>query len=538
MKKVTVTPKRHVLLLALFCILQVCVWMLPVILVGHPDQLPGLTERASDFLATGVLGQQSGRLPVLIVSLFLPLIDLGQINMWMLVSAITFALALACFWFATARLFDRTVAWISTVILAFMPLHWVEIMRVNGYPFAFLFLFLGFALFAVLQEEHRLRAVCAFGLCFGAVLGSIDAFLTFLPWFCIAYLWLERSHYKQGLLHVGVFLASAYVAFMAPMLFTVANTEGTLSERLVHLLPSSSNATAGAGHLYPDDWTFAFDREAYDTIIQERSASADFITKQTDANYRHMYGVSRMNPLELAFNGAWLFLNTLPDFFMGETVGGAFLWLFILPGILVAYRRHRTLLFLLTGLWLSVEFLLRFVLHFGRGHVMDYAWGLALLAALGVVFVATAIVNQRKNFSLLAVCTVILVTVSVQMLQANRKQFARLYARSNVVEAFAAGEALGEIADDAIIALPRARHLTYFSDHESHIIHDNTIDRLDTARLREPFLHHGVTHIIGYSEERTRKIKKANPRVQVIEIPKTNAVSVSPLTKYLLHVIR
>lgn len=539
MKSRSLSPLAHWILLCLFAVLVFCVVMLPVVLMGYPYWLSEMILQGRTLVETGSVINFSARLMVIIVALLHPLIAWDNIVAWTGVSAAGFALALLPWWWCIRRLFGVTAAWFSTVVLSLLPAYWIDALDLGGYSFALFFLFLCFASFIALQERHRFAALALSGVFFGLVLASHDAFNTFLPWFVVAYAWHERKHLISAAFGIALFLGCAYIAFAAP-LFPNAMLPGmTPVERVQVFLPSLKNGTPGEGHLYPDEYIFKFYKEEYDAIIEKRVEGAGFFERQEDAHYRLIFGVGAAGILLSLANGVWLFLNQIPSFFMMETVGGALLWIFIAPGIVVLRRKNRSLLYQIIGLWLSMEFFLRFVLHFGRLHLEDVAWALALFAGLGVTAVLDALPKEWKPragiIGLLIACV-----IGTQMLQANRKLLAFNYGRSYVPEIYAAAEALKKIPVDAVVANPRRRELFFFSSQTPVTIHSPTVDFLaERGKLAEPFRYYKATYIMGYSDEQTALIQKAVPGIKVVEIPKVKPPNtVTPLVHYLLHVIR
>lgn len=533
------SPGLHPFFLVGFSVLMFGLWMLPVLLAGFPYVFPGFREAAQLFGNTGMLPTGSGRLSTLIVWWLHPFIAWQNVVGWSAVSAAAFALALPPWWFSVRRLFDARVAWFSTVILALLPMYWLEALRLSGYSFGLFFLFLGVAFFLALRPFGRIAAVVAFGICFGATLGSRDAFLALLPWFVCAYIWEERHRLVRAGVEVCIFLVMAYVSFALPLLFNAMHVRGSFTERAVVLLPSFERTIPTPGHLYPDNYTYVFERAAFDARMRQQMDTATFLVRQQNAKMFYHYGVIKSGVVSRLKNSGWLFLNALPALFMEDTVGGPFLWLFIIPGIIVLARERRTFLMLLVGLWLSMEFLLRFVLVFGRDHLMDVGWSLTPLAAVGIAVVAESVHARLRRFSVTTIIAGIMLLVSAQLVTTNRKQLARLYAHSEVPEAYVAAEELEHVPKDAVVAHPRMHHLFTFSDRTNVSINKVTVDWLsEESRLSAPFRHYGVTHIMGYSVEQTQKILAAVPQVRVVPLAKRGGVPLTPFTKYLLHSIR
>jgi 4-amino-4-deoxy-L-arabinose transferase-like glycosyltransferase len=521
-------------LLCCFAVAMVGVWMLPVLLAGFPPALSAHITHAKMFAETGII---PGGLTTLLLWFFSACIGWNDVICWTAVSAFYFALALLPWWWSVYRLFDARTAWVATVILSFFPIMWLEVVWLRGYSTAFLFLFFSFASFIELQKRNHIAAIILSGIFFGATLATKDAFITFIPWMLFLYVWLHRKNWKRGVLEAGLFGVLAWGIFVTPHLWNANQKNESLTLAFIAPLQSS---LPGTGHLYPDDYTYEFDREAYDQIIRDRAQDASFLESQSDANYRRIFGVSDDGLLTLFLSDTWNFLNSIPALFLMDTMGGVFLWLFVIPGIAVTRKKHHVLLFACTGLWLTMEFLLRYVLHFSRDHLMDIGWVLALLAAVGVISVATSVQKDWKKVSVSFLIVLMTTAMALQLLQANRKQFARLYASSIVPESYSASAVVNALPEDAIVAYPRRPDLLFFAERSSVVLHEETIDRLSMiGKLQEPFDHYGVTHIIGYSDEQTRKILDASPRIESVHYEvESMPIQLTPFLKYLLHVIR
>lgn len=490
---------------------------------------------------TGEWLSTSARLIPHIILWIHPLINWTNISTWVTVSASMFALALLPWWYTVRTLFNAKIAWFSTIVLALLPIYWVETLDMGGYTFALFFLFLGFAFFVRFRAKHRLLAVILFGLCFGLTLACKDAFVAFLPWLTMGYLLDRRASWKKGILELGTGLACAYLLFALPLYPNALKPNMSLTQRIAVFLPALGSSTPGEGHLYPDPYIYEFHKAEYDALLEERvEEDSSFFGRQQDQHYRLIFGVGQFSVFDSIFNGVWLFLNTLPQLFVQEYVGGAFLWIFILPGLVYVYRERRKLFWNLIGLWLSLELFIRFVLHFGRTHLNDMGWELALFAGIGLALTSDAFVTHIRIRRHTLGAFILAFLVAMQLVQANRKLLAFEYSRSFVPESYAAAEVINILPADAVIAHPRKDPLFFFTDRTGVSIHPETIDFLDEqGELREPFVHYGVTHIIGYDKEYSERIIKELPNIQVLQLSETpGKIPLNAFMKYLLHLVR
>lgn len=515
--------------------------MLPVLLAGYPHRISAAIHSAMFLEKTGTLLLIGESLLVELIWAFHSLIGWQNMIGWILLDACIMAVALIPLWWGTFRLLGVRIAWVTTVLLSFMPLYWSEVVYMGESPIALLFLFFGIASFIEFYKRKRIVAIILGGLFFGLTLASSHAFIALLPWFLVVYLWQHRSRCKRAVIDTALYCGFAYIAFVLPLFPNALQSDMTLVQRIAIFLPSVESHYTGVMHLYPDLYTYEFLKEEFEQNLLQKNEQASFLARQFDRNYRINFGVENVGFFGNFFNGGWLFITNLPNMFMQEKIGGMFLWLFILPGIVVLYRNKRRLLLQIAGLWLSMEIVIRFVLHFARDHLMDVGWALTLIAAVGVVAIADVIQKHTKKFSATTLSIVIVAIISVQMVQANRMLFARLYAKSDVPDTYAAQVALEQIPDDAVIAYPKGSYgLFALVQREPIMIHNDTIDYLSgLGRLQEPLEYYGITHIIGYTNDRAEKILSASPDVQVISYDSESMnVKVTPFIELLLHTIR
>jgi hypothetical protein len=529
----------HLALLALLAVCAFGIWMLPVLLAGYPYALPFFVPAAKEFAASGVVGQVEP-LVVLIFRALHPFIAWNDVTGWTAVSAAGMALSLLPLWWSVRRLSGSAEAWLTVVIFSFLPMFWNEAITSPEYPFAFFFLFLGCALFLELFPRHRFLAALAFGLCFGAVFDSSHAFITFLPWMAAAFLWHERRRWKSAAVALGIFAASLFVSVVLPFLPNALRPSLTPLQRLEAFLPSPAAHGTGLGHLYPDDYTYLFLREPFEQQLLAKNGQESFLVRQQDMFAEAIFDVGNLSVLDKLVNGFWLFLNVLPQPFVQDFTGGAFLWLFILPGIVVLWQRRRFLLCSIAGLWLSMEVILRFVLHYARPHLLDVGWSLAFFAAVGIAAVSGALHERWKRVPSAAFAVFLALLTAAQLVQANRVLLARNYARSAVPAAYAAARTLDALPRSAVVAHPRGDALFFFSNRADVTVAPETLDLLvsEHKNIRDPFRYYKVTHILGYDAGTTKNILAADPSIKAIALPEPEApVPLTPLIRYLLNLV-
>lgn len=535
------SQKMHWVFLLLLAAAVFCIIITPMVLMGYHYVVPYTIKSLHIFTQTGEITDTSIHMLLVMLSALSPVIAWNNVNAWVAVSVVSFCLSLLPLWWSVRMLFGEATAYLSVVIFATLPISWTIAVSMGGYCFAFLPLFLSFGSFIALHRRRPVAAVAVSGIFFGITMGTQHSYIAFLPWLAAMYLIVERRCLARALMRVGIFSGLAFAIFLLPMVPTALKGDHTPLDRIEIVLSPLKQATPGEGHLYPDEFLFEHYKDEYDAVLRKELEEESFLQRQENRNYHIIFGVERFSLLDRIGTGTWMLLNNIPQFFTLDFVGGAFIWLFILPGIVAAWKSHRTLVLGIAGLILVMEFMLRYILLFTSSHIDNYTWAIALFAGVGVHAVSHGLSTgwklpaRWKPVMTAMLCAVI----AVQMLQANRKVLAYRYNRSPTPEIYAATEALERIDEDAVVASPRRHDLFTLSERKDVSIHPKTIEFLsERGKLAEPFATLGITHIIGYTREEERSIVRAAPSVHAIALPEDATPPISTLTRYLLYMLR
>lgn len=559
-------PAKHFFLLLCFGVLMVSVWMLPLLVAGQGYEFPSLllarnyaetglfsvTDRIgrllapSELLLQGAPSALDGRLSAILFAFFHQWIPWENLLGWSILAAAIFALSLIPWWLTMERLFDARIAWISTVLLSLMPVYFRQATFLEEYSFAFLFLFTSFALYVYLAPRASWLALVAAGVAYGLSVSAKDVFLIFLPFFLGAYLWLEREEWRRAVLCAVLFLACVGVVYLLPYIGDMQRYGYPVNQNLARMWPGRQEIQNEIYlHLYPDPYTYYFDRERFEADYLERVKKLPLLERLGEQKVILNFGLGEPSILRFLGNGLWMFVNSIPSFFHQSTVGGFILWLFIIPGVFVLWREERPLFGLALGLILTTYLIIRFVLQYEREHLMDVAWILAPIAAVGVTTLSQALATKFPRFTSSTVSLFLLSVVSLHLLQMNRLEFARRYRDPPIARVLAAASSIKNTPAGAVIAV--APHLwsnaavSYLTGRTIAFFREETLDRLVAEKkLDEAFDRYGVTHIIGYGSDATQKMKKALPKLQVLEVPSQESLRrpLTPLQKYLLHLVR
>lgn len=527
----------HVGLLILFAMCMVGLWMVPVLFTGLPLAVPELSL-GKVFLETGELPLTASRLMPVFVAFFAQCIPWLDFPKWSLLAGVAFAASLLPWWGSIALLMDRRVAWVSTVILAMMPIYWLQAMILTYYSFAFFFLFLAFFLFIALQPLSRTAALLASGVSFGLCIAVKDTFIIFLPWFVLAYLWVHRRTWAKAIGHIILFGCALFAFFALPVAPQVLMSDAPTPQKILSLLPIDRSKPSW-DHFYPDQYTYEFDRELFDAQALENDAHRGLLDRLQNEHRLVSFGL--VSSLRSLRNGAWFTIGTIPDYFLQDYVGGVFLWLFILPGAMALYKRDKRLLFLMVGLSLSMTFIVRFLLHFERSHLMNDGWILAMLGGIGVCALADTFAKSWKKTTATSIVVIATLCISLQLLQANRVQLARMYGKTRIPEYLAITGAMAQAPDAAIIAVPNGIGFAPLVDRHVQVFRPETIERLLQSKgITKAFAYYGVTHTLGYDDALTKRIAAASPKTQILTaaVDQEEKIVVTPAMEFLLHIFR
>jgi hypothetical protein len=549
----------HISGLVLFCALVVSMWHIPVLFSGYSFEIPHL-HYARNFADTGTFAgedtigrhvmasqhptinsAQDGRLSTVIFAFFSKWIGWDNLAGWALLSSVILALSLVALWAAVSTLFSRRIAWITIVITALMPIYWKSAVYLSNFQLALLFLFISFASFALLRRRHWYALIVS-GFFFGLSIAAKDLFLIFAPWYALSYIWLFAPKWKHVLKGGLLFFGIALCVYFIPYIGDIQEYGYPRNQNLARVWPGAEElANETYLHLYPDPYTYFFNREAFDASIVERAENATTLERAQLQKTLRAYGVGNWNVWRVLKNGMWLFINSIPSFFHLGTIGGVFLWLFILPGVVSLWREDRKMLALLGGLILTTYIVIRFVLGYNREHFGDIGWVLALLSALGVVRVSDLCAHAGKRISSITVSIVIMLILALQLVQANRVEFARLYRQTMIVDTLSVSRAIAQVPEQSVVAMPlhpmRTGRISFLSGRTTVIFAEETMNALlETGAISSSLEKYGVTHIARYPEELSARLQReTGVEILTDENPGARAPEVTTFIRYLLH---
>ena len=542
-------------------------YFLPNFIAGYSHEIPSLllarnvaatdlfsfTDALGRFLSTegirsmGVLSAADGRLSALLFAATSRQIAWDNLLGLAALSAFLTALAALPFWFAVRHVRGERTAWIATAVFAFLPLTWKQALVLDNYHFAVLFLLLSIAAFLSLYRRYPKSAVLVAGLLFGASLAAKDVFFIFVPWILFGYLWEHRERWKRGVGHLLIFLAASGCIYLLPYAGDIRMLGYPVNQNLARVWPGAEEIGNEIYlHLYPDPYTYTQDRERFERELIASLPSLPPVERIQKEKILLNFGLGRQSALRSVGNGFWLLLGDIPSFFHQGTVGGFLLWLFLIPGFLTIWKERRRLAVHAVVLIASSFFIISFVLHFSREHLMDVSWILAFFVAAGIVSVSDALAHRWKKISTAALSSFIAVVFSLHLLQVDRIETGRLFRKPMVPETLAVASVIRQFPSDAVIAVPghanSAQQYALLSNRSIALFQPETLEYLlQKGTLEEAFATYGVTHAVLYPETLSRDMQRAIPGVTILpreRMPTVPAPAPGAALRLLLHWIQ
>jgi len=306
-------------------------------------------------------------------------------------SVLILALTLVVFFISVVFLFDLMTAIIFSLIFIFFPSNWLLPTSFIGiYEIPLLFLSLFWLLFVLgvynknqgaqenIAEPKKIRddwpyyLMLVFSGIFLALAGMAkDALLLFAP---ILFIFLLiKARYR---LMVSIFLPF----FVVISLLWLPSFIGGNNEYLLFFLPEKQGVAkqgsdfAFYAHLYPDPYTFYFDREEFDKEYNARLTSADLMGRIGNKKVAVNMGQESISLVGRLIVGTSLLIRYFGRLVSLEDMGGPLIFFILILG-LVYLRRQKSSLFTIFSFWIvGFIFLLSYINLVIRNHFMDFGF--------------------------------------------------------------------------------------------------------------------------------------------------------------------
>ena len=425
-----------------------------------------------------------------------------NIPLW--TSLILYGIVSVLLFLLVLKLFNIWIALIFSFVEILSPLINQFAIRPGFYEWAALFLTV--TLFLYLRKRKPNLAVLFFsGLFLGLASLARNSFLI------IPFAFLVYDFYKsRSLKRVLIFILPVFILwgiYLGPSIFQ----KGEVSN--VYL--SSKETSSGYLHIFPDPYTWHFERDAY----VEKIKGADFY------NYDYSQFLSKYGyPVSLKdkISMYWASIISYPKgLFAQTTIGGPFLIFFLVLGGFYLHKKRKDLLELFT-IWAVLTYLFLITMASNHwGHFLSLQFPIFLLISLGIYWTLQFVLKQNleSTFKYLLIFGVIFV-LSLHLTQSNKWTFHERYLYSKVGETLNLVKAIerkedkiDKVNDVIAVGSPNSRAsfvLNWYTDFSYVYFDPHTVEKLiEEDKLQWAFKQFGVTKILGYDEELAEKIIEA-----------------------------
>lgn len=416
---------------------------------------------------------------------------------------ILFALINVLLFLLINRLFNFWIALIFSGISIFMPIVSAMAIRSGFYEWAVLFFSIALLFYLYKEKPGCLSLVWA-GLFFGLASLSLNAFgLSFIP-FLIYDFWKNRSIKRLAVFALPFFLL--WGLYLGPSLIERGVADS------VYLSSRETETTTDYMHVFPDPYTWHFERDAYVESIKGTSNynSNEFLIK-------YGYPVSLENRFLMYLASA---LSYPKGLFAQTIFGGPLLILFLLAGAIYLYKK-KTYLMQLILIWGISWYLLLIGFKGNRwGHFIELGFPLILLISLGIYWLIRFIWKQdtKIKFKYL-LCFCFFIFLLLHLVQADKWTFHEWYENSVMGQALVLVDLVEENKQDLdkerdIIAVglenPTTSVVNWYTDFSCVYFNPNTVKKLlKENKLQRAFDQFGVTRVVGYDKELAGEIVRA-----------------------------
>jgi len=537
---------KHFLFISMFLmsvfILAVIVWYSPILFKGYSPNGVGidiniarnineagifsLENNLNVVLSSSLIsenGEVSGlgsKLTVFLYAGLWKIFDSLSLDQLFLMSVIINAFALIIFTILVSDLFDRKTGLLFALVYIFLPFNWRASYSVGSYEFALVFIALFFFFYFQaenknIQKSARFFWILAGVFLVGAVL-SKECFIL-LPAFLILFLlWKKR---KEALIFIMIPFILLMGVFWLPDFI-----QKSIYFNLLTGIPVEKSASADFsfyGHLYPDPYTYHFNKDVFlEESLEKYNQETLSVEKIEKSKLMKNVGAKKISILERLKVNLTIGSRHVFRFVSLEDIGGPFVFLLILLG-LCSLRQKKRHLYQFFVYWIfSAVFLMSFVILVTRNHLVDFSWAIALMVTLGVFSVIRMISEYFNLGKKKIMCMQILIfgAVLYNFILANHVFLGRAYDNINVLRMEAYSQLIKSlnINDEEVIALNihsgYLYHLNYLTDKSLVVFRTETIKNLiEENKLESAFEKFNVKYIIGYSDDLSKKIiEKAN----------------------------
>lgn len=371
------------------------------------------------------------------------------------------------------------------LIDTFMPIVWKGSLFAGAYEFATVFFLFGLLIY--LWKDKSLWALFLSGVFLGLAVVSRNAFLLSVIPVGLYALYKSYNIHKfkiKSLIKPTCLLAPALLIFI----FMGAMNNSYIS--------SSDESFTRYGHLFPDPYTYHFDKENYikDTINTGDSDKVDFM-------HRYGYDVPLISHLRAYLDSAAFYPKQV--FSIINFGGPIFLFLMFFGGIVLIREKKEFFYFAVT--WFIFWYLSLILLKTNNwDHFLEIRFIIVIFMAYGAWGIVRALNKMDYDAKFKKSITIAFVMfLSFQLFISNRWLLHQDYETSFVAQAIEISEEINksDLDNKEIIAVSHNQNasliLNYYTNKSFIYFSPETIKKLKTEeKLEEIFEYFGVTRYI------------------------------------------
>jgi len=545
-------------------ILAIAVWYSPIIFKGYPSVLTGSDGlvRARNFALTNYYstennlnvilnpaliktrGQESNygnKLGTIFYGFVLKIIPATTNNQIILLNCFILSLSLVIFCLAFYYLFNLKTALIAGLTAIFLPTNWLLPQTLVGYEIALLFLSLFILFFSLgakkfIKEKEIINNLKFWPDGFYLILSGIflilsclsrEAFFLVLP---ILFIFLLFIKFKKQLLYVFVPVILIWCFTWLPDFINGKNTYLLFFTTQTQEKLKASDYAYYA-HLFPDPYSYIFANQEI-LNAKQNFENTDAMERLGREKVLANMGQGSIDLWQRFKLGTTLVARHIFRFFSITEIGGPIIFCFILLGLFYLKKQKNYWFSFLLSLFGGGIFLLAYANLAGRNHLMDWGALLALLVALGIIYLTDIFtekfdLSNKKNFLLTAFITGIII---YNLILSSHVLMGQNYDKNTApaLNYYVSKINQETLNTESIIAVPfdadEVYNLNFITNQSVVVFKEKTIiDLLSQNNLAQIFKEFKVDYILGYTPELSAKIIKAAPDVKIISnniIPK------------------
>lgn len=396
------------------------------------------------------------------------------------------------------KLFNIKIVLLFSFFEIFSPLIVQYSTRVGLYEWAMLFLTTALLIY-IWKEKPNLLKLFLIGLLFALATLARNSFLI-IPFVFYAYDFWKNKSFKRIIIFVLPLLI-LWGIYLGPGFLKGSNNNDYLS---------SNEKTSDYMHIFPDSYTFNFERDDY---VKSIMGSDQYNYDYSEFLLKYRYKIGLKNTILMY----WASIKSYPVGALAQTTfGGPIMILLIILGGFYLYKNKKDLLklFLLWTGFLYVFLILTRTNHWG--HLITLQFPFFLLSALGLYFVFDFVKKQNfKNVFKYLLISGIVLTLFIHLIQSDKWMFHENYENSNMEETLGLvdlinkNDNINKKIDVIAVGLknPATSIINWYTDYSYVYFDSKTIEKLLTEnKLQWAFDQYGVTRIIGYDKDLTKAI--------------------------------